>query len=142
MMIKIRPEQLEVFRPAIDNALAGKFAEALRERHPGVIVRLPSGAVELAELSDSVLRKLVRPRMARAREYGLGSEPALLAFVSLSLVRAPNFDSHPLIQRVLKDATVAPDARLELLGERISDQTWEVVEREYDPSAWEIGDEA
>lgn len=137
-MLKIRAEQLEAFRPVLDAALAAKIATDLRERHPDLAVRLSSGTLNLIQLPDSTLHQLVRDGIARAREYGFSSEFALSAFATIRFTKAPNFDSDPLIQSVLRDESVTPDARLDLLSERISTQTWEMVEKEYDPGAWQI----
>jgi hypothetical protein len=64
-------------------------------------------------------------------------ESSLMAFVAIMFVAAPNFDQHPLIGRVLKDEAVAPDARINQLWERTTDQNWEAVAQNYDPSAWD-----
>jgi hypothetical protein len=55
---------------------------------------------------------------------------------------APNFDSHPLIQHVLTDKSIQPDARLVELWQRTTDQNWVAVRRSYDSGAWEVQQEA
>jgi len=84
---------------------------------------------------------MVQNGIDRARGHGLGWESSLAAFVVIMFVAAPNFDQHPLIKRVLQDDDAPPDARIERLWHRISNQNWRAVEAYYDPNAWGIGNQ-
>jgi hypothetical protein len=63
---------------------------------------------------------------------------SLKAFVVTMFVAAPNFDEHPIIQRILRDEKLEPEARLDALLERTSDQNWEAVEKNYSAGAWKV----
>jgi hypothetical protein len=81
---------------------------------------------------------MVRNGIARARRYGMNWESSLTAFVVLMFVAAPNFDEHPLIQRILRDDGAAPNERIDRLWEKTSEANWKTVEQDYDASAWSI----
>ena len=132
----IRPEQFKVFEEQAEAEFVEEVVEHLLDEYPDVDVRLPSQALKLEEISRPVLRKLVRCALARARGYGMSWESSLVSFVSLMFVVAPNFDEHPLVRRVLRDETSGPNARIDLLWEEVSDETWDAVELDYDPKAW------
>ncbi|HEY6334111.1 MAG TPA: hypothetical protein VI756_32650 [Blastocatellia bacterium] len=138
MSLKIRPEQLEAFQPVADAAFAARLAKYLRANHADAVVRISSGAVAVARLPEATLTKIVRSGMSRARGYGLTSESSLAAFIVLMFLAAPNFDAHPLIQRVLQDKDSEPDNRINNLWARVSPQNWKAVYGYYDTGAWSL----
>lgn len=137
-MLIIRPEQFAAFKAVAETAFVTRLAERVREKHADVVIELPNGSSAVKQLPDDVLQAMVEQGIARARGYGMSWESTLTAFVAIMFVAAPNFDEHPLIQRVLKDESAPPDSRIDQLWDRTSDQNWEAVERNYDPSAWGI----
>lgn len=137
-MLSIRQEQLEAFQPVADRVFVENLIEALKEQYPGIIVRLSIGTFGIEQLPDDTLHKMVLNGITRARGYGMSWESSLSGFVILMFVMAPNFDEHPLIKRVLKNDSVAPDSRIEQLWEHTSDENWEAVEQNYDANAWNI----
>ncbi|MGH9760485.1 MAG: hypothetical protein ACREDR_37500, partial [Blastocatellia bacterium] len=106
MSLKIRPEQVDAFQEVADAAFVRRVVEHLRERHPSAIVRISSGTVKVEQIQDDVIRKMVESGVARARGYGMTWESSIASFVVLMFLTAPNFDKHPLIERVLKDEQV------------------------------------
>lgn len=140
-MLIIRPEQFEVFQPAAEAAFVRRVAEHLRANHPDVVIRLPHEVALLKQTSDDRLRELVINAVARARGYGLDWEASVTAFVVLMFVAAPNFDEHPLIQRVLKDERVDANSRLDQLWDRTSEENWDAAAKNYDPAAWGLNSE-
>src|SRR6185503_14510257 len=124
-MLIIRPEQFEVFQPVAEAAFLRRVVEHLREKHSNVVVQLPNEVLLIKQMSDERLDPLVRNGIARARKYGMDWESTVTAFVVLMFVAAPNFDAHPLVQRVLKDERVAPDSRIDQLWERRSEENWD-----------------
>lgn len=122
----IRKEQMEAFEPQAEAAFVDRVVMHLREEHAEAVGRLP----------DDVLQEMINNGLARGRKYGLSWESSLTAFVALMFEIAPNFDEHPRIQQVLRDESVPPDSRIDMLLERISDQDWEEAERRYDANAW------
>ncbi|HEX8336024.1 MAG TPA: hypothetical protein VF621_04800 [Pyrinomonadaceae bacterium] len=144
-MLKIRPAQIKAFTPAAEAAFERRVADYLREEHAGEVVTLPAGEGEVAELEvkdldDETLLKMVRGGIARARAYGMTWEATLATFVVTMFIAAPNFDGHPLIRRVLSGAEAEPDLRLDLLWEQTTEENWQAVREQYDSSAWNLGE--
>ncbi|HLG17534.1 MAG TPA: hypothetical protein VJH03_24030 [Blastocatellia bacterium] len=137
-MLRIRPEQLEPFKPVAEAAFVRRVTAYVREKHGEVVIELPDGARAVKQLPDDALLEIVRSGIARARSYGMTWESTLTAFVAIMFVVAPNFDEHPLIQRVLKDESVPPDSRIDLLWERTTDQNWEAAQRNSNPASWNL----
>jgi hypothetical protein len=137
-MLNIRSEQLEVFNPTAERAFQRRVVEYLRENHAGVAVQFPDGVTTVVKIPEDKLSEIVRIGLERARNYGMTWESSLCAFVVLMFVAAPNFDEHPLIERVLKDESVEPDSRIDQLWERTSEQNWEAVKQKYDAKTWHL----
>jgi hypothetical protein len=138
MSLKIRPEQLEAFQSIADSAFVNRVAKYLRANHADATVRIPSGDVALGRIPDSVLISMVQAGLSRARGYGFNWESSLAAFIVLMFLAAPNFDSHPLIERVLRDPSAKPEERIDNLWSRVSAQNWKAVETYYDEKAWNL----
>jgi hypothetical protein len=137
-MLKIRPEQFAVFQPVAERAFVRRVVEYLRENHPDVVVQFASEVMLIKQIGDEKLYMLVRRGIVRARALGMDWESSITAFVVLLFITAPNFDLHPLIQRVLKDERVPANSRIEQLWERTSEENWEAVRKNYDVKAWDI----
>jgi hypothetical protein len=135
-VLKIRAEQMQVFQPVADELFLPRVAEHLREKYADCEVRLTTGTYTVRQLLDPTLRNMIRHGIARARRYGLRSEAALAAFVAIMVGAAPNFDSHPLLQWMLKNESIPPDERIGHLLEQATEQNWEVVKADYAPTAW------
>jgi hypothetical protein len=136
-MLKIRPEQMEVFQPAAEAAFVRRVVEHLREHNSDAVIHLPNEVALVKQISEETLYAMARNGIARAREYGMEWESSVTVFFVVMVVTAPNFDSHPLIQRILKDENVDPNCRIDQLWERTSEENWEAVKKNYDPQAWE-----
>ena len=134
----IRPEQLEAFQSVADRVFVRQMVEYLRENHAGALVYLPDGSIAVEQIPDEILYEMVRNGIARARSYGLSWESTVGAFVVLMIVIAPNFDEHPLIQRILTDESVPENDRIDELWGRTSEQNWEAAEKSYDANAWNL----
>jgi hypothetical protein len=135
-MLKIRAEQFEVFQPVAEAAFVRRVVEHLRDHHSDAVVQLPNEVILIKQISDEKLRGMAKGGMARARDHGMDWESAVTAFVVLMFVAAPNFDKHPLVQRVLKDERVDANSRIDQLWERTTEENWEAVRKNYDPTAW------
>src|SRR5262249_34777664 len=105
-MLKIRPEQMKAFQPVAESAFIRRVVEHLHDHHSGTVIQLPAEVVPLKQVSDEKLCAMVQAGIARARGYGMDWEASITAFVVTMFVAAPNFDKHPLIQRVLNDERV------------------------------------
>ena len=135
-MFVIRSEHLEAFQPVADDIFASEVVNYLRENHGDAEVALPNGTCEVADIPDDVLQEMVLTGIGRARKYGMTWESSLASYVVLMFEAAPNFDSHPLVQRVLRDENIEPDERMEQLLEQTTEQNWEAVRENYDGNAW------
>jgi len=137
-MLIIRASQMEIFQPVADASFIRRTVEYLLENHGDVVIRLTEGSVTVKKINTDVLRRMVRYGISRGRQYGLSWESSLTAFVTLMFVTAPNFDEHPLIQRVLKDETVPADSRIDQLWDRTTAQNWNAAIQNYDVGAWRL----
>ena len=137
-MLKIRPEQMEVFREAAEASFIRRVAQYLREHHSSVAVQLLSGVTTIEQIPEKTLFEIVKNGIARARGYRMSWESELSAFVVLMVVTAPNFDDHPLIRRILMDEKIDPNSRIDQLWEKTSEQNWEAVKQKYDAGAWKL----
>lgn len=137
-MLKIRNEQMEIFQPVAEAAFIRRVSDYLREYHSHVAVQLSDGVTIIDQIPESKLHQLIQNGAARARNYGLTTESALVSFIVVMFTTAPNFDNHPLIQRLLKDEKFAPDDRIDRLWHHISEQNWEKVKADYDAATWFI----
>lgn len=136
-MLKIRSEQFEVFQPVAEAAFVRRIVEYLREHHSDTVVQLPNEVILVKQISDERLQAMVRNAVTRARSYGMDWESTVTAFVVLMFVAAPNFDRHPLIERVLRDERASANSRIDQLWERTSDENWEAARKNYDVTSWE-----
>lgn len=140
-MLTIRHEQIEAFREVAEAAFERRVAAYVREEHGEEPVALASGERALRELDEEALLRLVRRGIARARSHGMTWESTVTAFVVLMFTVAPNFDSHPLIRRALRDPSVEPDLRLEEIWDKVTAENWEAARASYDAAAWDSAGE-
>ena len=63
--------------------------------------------------------------------FGLG------LFVALMFEVAPDFDTDPKIRDLLGDQSWPLDARLDAVGDALTDDEWGQVAARADPKAWE-----
>ena len=132
----IRSQQFDAFQSQANAGLARRIIEFLRSNCAETIVQFSERATLVEALPDEAFFGMVQNGIARARSYGMTLESSLGAFVVLMFVAAPNFDSHPLIHRVLKDESIDPDSRIDQLWQRASEQNWEAIQQNYDANAW------
>lgn len=134
--MQIRSEHLNAFQSRADDQFIDELVEHLLEEYGDTIVQLPEYTTGIDEIPLAVLREIVSNGVTQARQYGMTWEYALASFVSLMFVIAPNFDEHPIIRHILSSDAVAPDERIEMLWERITDEHWDAAGENYDPLAW------
>ncbi len=125
-MLEIRKEQEDAFLLHDEEAFISFIIEHLREEHYDYVSDMP----------DSMLHEMVSNGLARARSHGFTSPEDLTAFVALMFVMAPNFDEHPVLQKILDDRTIPEDQRLDRLLVDELNLCWEEVEENYDGEAW------
>ncbi|WP_438030761.1 hypothetical protein [Sorangium sp. So ce233] len=107
---------------------------AFVDRTVGHLRRFHGVATE--RLSDDELRFRVRHGLARGRGHGLTWESSLTVFVAHMIELCPAFDEHPAAARVLADASIPPDERVEALLAHLTEEEWEEAARMCDPVAY------
>lgn len=120
-----------------------RIARHLRENFPKSVVELPDKLKAPVEaLDEETLFDLVRTGIEKAKGYGLTLESSIAAFVAVMFEVAPNFDSHRLCQVLLRDKELEPDNRIGELLKVLTEKNWEAIHAEYDPQAWNKGQES
>jgi hypothetical protein len=125
--LKIRPEQMEVFRRAAVKGFIERMMEHLHRYHSEAI----------AGLSDEMLRDRVEIGVGRGEAYGLTSEDGLPFFVALMFEIAPNFDQQTNIHSLLSQKELPPKVRIELVQKATTADDWEEARKLSDPHVWE-----
>lgn len=115
-MLQIREEQMAMFQTAAKNGFMERLLQHLHENH----------SEQVKGLSQQALREQAEYGVETAKtHYGLHTESALTAFVSLMFVVAPAFHTQPAINRVLNEIRFTPDQSFDELFERTDDKDWE-----------------
>ena len=135
-MLKIRRDQIELFQPDAEEAFVRRVMSYVRERHGGVIVKLPGGECAVSELADETLRPMVEGGIARAREYGMSWQSSLISFVLLMFLTAPNFDEHRAVYAYLRNERIDTDRRVNTMMDELPNPTWQEIEKLYEPRSW------
>jgi hypothetical protein len=78
----------------------------------------------LADLDDSLIQSRIRAGIRRAREHGLDTDGAAVAFVTLMFLIAPDFDRHPAIKAALSDKTLPADERIRAVFSATTEDDW------------------
>ncbi len=118
-MLKISSQQIEVLESEIGAVYARDLARYLRVEHEDAV----------RALDDAELQRRVHIGIARAEAYGMTWDSTITAFVALMFEIAPTFDRQAAIRRVLDDARLPPDTRVDALWARTSDEDWDEAER-------------
>ena len=137
-MFKIKSEQIRLFQPDAEEAFVGRVMEYLLENHPDATVEIPHETMRVNNLADEILREMVRGGLARARNHGIEWKSTLLSYVVLQFIVAPNFDRHPKARKFFRETAPIDDAGLESLTDEMTDEDWEMIEKRYDPQAWNL----
>lgn len=122
-MLQIRAEQMRVLQHGIDAELVRAIRNHLHAHHRSDISGIP----------ETVLEERIAASIALAHEYALTSGTSVAAFVVLRFTTAPDYHLHPQIRDVLREHSVADDARIARLGNL--DAWCEVMHRRAD-AAW------
>jgi hypothetical protein len=137
-MFVIRKETMQAFQPSAEAGFEQRVMDYLRDNHGDKPVRLPHGALQIAELPEDALREMVRGGIKRGGDYGMSWKSTLLSFVVLLFLTAPNFDRHPKAESLFRREETIDDQDLESLMEEMTDEDWELVEARYDAQAWSL----
>ena len=106
---------MAVFERQLEDRFVAELESGLRSDHPEAV----------ADLSDAVVRDRIERALAQARARGVGAGAALHVFVVMALVFGPRFDRHPVVARLLDDASRSVDDRVDALVLELSDRVWD-----------------
>ena len=137
-MLIIRREQFEVFKPIAEEVFITSVVEYVRTAHGVRTILLPDGVTTIDAIPETTLRAMVKGGIEEARNYDLTSKSAIISYVVLMFLTAPNFDQHPLIQHTLLDEKIDPNLRLNELWTKTVDQNWVAIKQSYEPSEWNL----
>ncbi len=137
-MLVIRPEQMSVFKPAAEKNFENQIVKHLREQHSELTVHFVKGDSTVEQIPQDRLLEMVQQGIARARAYGITWETAIVGFIVLMFLIAPNFDDHPLIKRAISDESVPPNERIEHLQKVITEENWMAAKNNYNARFWEL----
>lgn len=101
-------------------------ADARRRFLQRTLVRLRTElAAQTAKLSDLQLRGRVESAWKRAKPYGISAERDVTAFIDLDVLLGDRFEAEPKhtwIRQLLLDASLPPNAKLQLIYTRLAAQ--------------------
>lgn len=138
-MLKIRSEQIRPFQPQAEEAFINRVMNYLRKNHDGLEVLLPENIKRtVANLSDEMLREMVKGGVARARDYGIEWSSNLISFVIVMFVVAPNFDGDERATKFLKDDKIEPEKRVDKMLDELTDEEWNEIRKKYDAETWQL----
>jgi len=137
-MLSISHKQLLAFPPLAERAFVSRVVEYLRNNYPETTIKLPAGIVQLINIPDNSIFEMVEIGISRARKYGIRWESNLAAFVILMFLAAPNFDRQTQVLEVLRSNAIEPESKIDELWEWTTDTEWELIDKSYDPTAWNL----
>lgn len=127
-VLVIRNDQIEKFIRGDEDSFVEHLVTLRKEEDPEIAT----------EYDDTELRNMVRLGIKKAEGYGFDKSKDQSAFVAIMFEIAPNFDTQPEINSVLKDETIDADAKFEKLwSPAVPDEVWEKAADEYDEAAWQ-----
>lgn len=125
-MLIIRAEHLAAFNPQTDDEIEDFILKCVEENY----------WEQIKEMTDEDCRLCIRSGIIRARQYGIKEAVDLGTFICLMLEFAPNFDEHPLINKILTNEAFEGSAKIEQVVSSTTDDTWQETIDNYDEKAW------
>lgn len=132
----IRSEQLNKFQPEAEKQFVQKVSEYIRKEYSNSVIPFRTGDLEVKQISNELLQKMVRSSINRAIKHGIDWESAIVAFVSLMFLTAPNFDHHSVFQKILESSEIEPNLKIDKLTENSTEEDWQTVQQNYDIKEW------
>lgn len=125
-MLKIRKEQMGVFKQQAEINFVDSVAKQLRTNHVEAVKDMP----------ENKLYKRVEYGIRCAREYRLTWKNNLITFVTLMFEIAPDFDRFPVFQKYLTDESVPPNERMGVLLRKTTEVNWQNARQASSPNNW------
>lgn len=82
----------------------------------------------VSSLDDSKLLRVISAAVPKAQNFGIETGEGILAYVTLALLRGPNFGDEPNMRKFLTSATDTPDRKLQWVFIRILEMLQEATE--------------
>src|SRR4051812_10592577 len=108
-MMKIRNAQLEAFRSGLDEKYCQELLAWFREHH----------SAESGRWNDKELLQIITGTVSRARQRRIESAHAMLRYVGLAVLVAPEFDHQPEVAAFLEAPGIDPDLKVHLLSDML-----------------------
>ncbi len=121
-MLKINPQQFEIFQQQAKCQFAQKLQHALADKYPHILPRFP----------DEIQLKIVINMIDRAKQWGIDWKSSLVIFAELMISIAPNFDQQTDIKRILESNPAQANQRIKAITESVSDSAWSQAEANSD----------
>lgn len=119
-------EQMRQMVAGSEHLLLLAIGNRVRTENPYLVEGLP----------DDILNEMVESGVKTARKYGLTASEALATFVLLMFEFGPEFHRHPVVQAMLAEPTMTPEARLEAVIEHTPSETWEQIQSAIHRQTW------
>ena len=117
-MLKINPQQFEMFQQQAEHQFTQKLQQALADKYPQMLSRFP----------EEIQLKIVSNMIDRARRWGIDWKSSLVIFAELMISIAPDFDQQADIKRVLESDPAQANQRIKSLTEYVPDSAWSQAE--------------
>lgn len=113
----IRNEQIEAMKPMEDDILYRKIYAHIRS----------DPEQDTSHLNEKELMSMIKTGVQKGREYELTWVSSLTAFVSLTILIAPNFDQYPPAQQILTDERIEENERPLALVNELTEEDWGIA---------------
>ncbi len=133
----IRSEQIDIFQPEAEKQFVKRVSDYIGKEYADFVIPFDDSELEIKRIPIEVFEKMVKAGIERAGTYGLDWESAIVSFVSLMFITAPNFDQHPCFRESLNSFESDPNFRIDELTKNSTEEDWEIVHQNYDINAWE-----
>jgi len=117
-MLKIRPQQFEVFQQQAEHQFAQKLQHALAKKYPQLLSRFP----------DEIQLAIIGNMIDRAKRWGIDWKSSLVAFAELMVVIAPNFDQQADIRKCLENNEEHINQTIKSITDHVPKTSWAQAE--------------
>ncbi|TGO02266.1 hypothetical protein PN36_27830, partial [Candidatus Thiomargarita nelsonii] len=117
-MLKLRPEQFEVFQEQAEREFVQQLQHSLAEKYPNDLPCFP----------DAIQNQIVINMITRAKSWGITWQSSLVIFAELMIAIAPNFDEQTEIRDALKNDTKQVNQIMKTITDHVPETVWAKAE--------------
>jgi len=121
-MLKLRPEQFEVFQEQAERKFVQQLQHSLAEKYPHLLPCFP----------DAIQNQIVINMINRAKSWGISWQSSLVIFAELMIAIAPNFDEQTEIRDALKSDTKQINQIMKTITDHVPETVWAKAEASAD----------